>query len=97
MRKPDNLTARETLRSLTRLGHQNHRDIDQASLDQALRIVGLTERGDDRIRVYSSGMRQRLALALALIPMPRLLVLDEPTDGLDPGAASAAVERFRER
>jgi len=49
-----------------------------------LETVGLTERAHDPVRVYSHGMRQRLGIAQALLPNPEFIILDEPTDGLDP-------------
>lgn len=59
-------------------------DVPQKSIAEAMEIVGLSGRADDPVRVYSHGMRQRCALAQALVPRPRLLILDEPTNGLDP-------------
>jgi len=57
---------------------------ERARIQEVLELVGLDKRIHDPARTYSHGMRQRLALALALLPRPKLLVLDEPNDGLDP-------------
>ncbi|MDX3352831.1 ABC transporter ATP-binding protein [Streptomyces sp. ME01-24h] len=75
------LTARQNLAALAALrGH----DARTAGIDDVLAQVGLTDVADDRARGFSLGMRQRLGLAAALLTRPRLLVLDEPSNGLDP-------------
>ncbi|WP_084093258.1 ABC transporter ATP-binding protein [Amycolatopsis rifamycinica] len=70
------LTARQNLTALARLGGHAVGDV--------LEQVGLADVADDRVRGFSLGMRQRLGLAAALLTSPRLLVLDEPANGLDP-------------
>lgn len=75
------LTARQNLTALVAL---RGRDARTAGVDDVLDQVGLTDVADDQTRGFSLGMRQRLGLAAALITMPRLLVLDEPANGLDP-------------
>jgi ABC-2 type transport system ATP-binding protein len=79
------LTARQNLAALVAL---RGRDAPMAGIDEVLHEVGLTDVADDRVRGFSLGMRQRLGLAAALLTMPRLLVLDEPTNGLDPAGKS---------
>ncbi|MGW5645344.1 ABC transporter ATP-binding protein [Saccharopolyspora sp. NPDC003752] len=75
------LTAKQNLTALAVL---RGRDVRTAGIDDVLDQVGLTDVADDRIRGFSLGMRQRLGLAAALLTKPRLLVLDEPSNGLDP-------------
>ena len=73
------MTGRENLRLLATVG-----GLDQSTIDVALDEVGLSDRGDDRYRNYSLGMKQRLGIAAGLIGDPELLILDEPANGLDP-------------
>jgi ABC-2 type transport system ATP-binding protein len=75
------LTARKNLAALAAL---RGRDARTAGIDEVLDQIGLTDVADDRVRGFSLGMRQRLGLAAALLTKPRLLVLDEPSNGLDP-------------
>jgi ABC-2 type transport system ATP-binding protein len=75
------LTARQNLAALAELRGREGRT---AGIDDVLDQVGLTDVADDKARGFSLGMRQRLGLAAALLTRPRLLVLDEPSNGLDP-------------
>ncbi len=76
----DHLSGWENLKIFTALGGGATR----ARMEEALEIVGLRGREDDPVDVYSTGMRQRLGIAQALLPRPELILLDEPGNGLDP-------------
>lgn len=84
------MSAAENLRFFGRLFGLRSVDVD-GLLDR----VGLADRRDDRVASFSKGMRQRLMMARALVNSPDLLVLDEPTDGLDPVSAIAVRDLVR--
>jgi ABC-2 type transport system ATP-binding protein len=73
-------SAQETLALLASAG-----DVAPTRVTEVLELVGLRDRAGDRIKTFSLGMKQRLAVASALLKNPKLLILDEPANGLDPG------------
>lgn len=73
------MTAEQNLRLVCKI-----KGVDFSKIDEKLEIVGLLERKDSKFRTYSLGMKQRLAIASALLNDPEILILDEPTNGLDP-------------
>jgi ABC-2 type transport system ATP-binding protein len=79
----DKLTAKEFLRFIGGLYRLEHDDIADRSVD-LLEEFGLADRGEELVETYSHGMKQRLALAAALMHRPRILILDEPMVGMDP-------------
>jgi ABC-2 type transport system ATP-binding protein len=87
---PD-LTARENLRFFARLyglaGREQHE-----RADEILELIGLSDRADEQTKDYSGGMKRRLNIGLGLVHRPRLLVLDEPTVGVDPQSRNAILE-----
>jgi ABC-2 type transport system ATP-binding protein len=87
----DDLTGRENLRFMARL-NRIPEDKARAKIEEALSIVGLNGEGDKLVGAYSRGMRQRLGIAELLIKDPKLLILDEPTLGLDPDGVNKMLD-----
>lgn len=73
------LSGRENLMQIARI-----RKVPKEEIEELIKLVGLEDRINDKVKKYSLGMKQRLGLAAALIGNPKLLILDEPTNGLDP-------------
>jgi len=87
---PD-LTARENLRFFGRLYDMGGRALE-ARIGQVLEMIGLTDRADERTDAYSGGMKRRLNIGLGMLNDPKLLVLDEPTVGVDPQSRNAILD-----
>jgi ABC-2 type transport system ATP-binding protein len=86
------LSGRENLRALASTGAP----VPKGRIDSLLELVGLTERGGDRVSGYSLGMKQRLGIAAALLNEPKLLLLDEPAAGLNHDEVSALGRLIRD-
>jgi len=88
------LSGRKNLRLVARLD-AGTTPASTVRLDEVLEQVGLTAQADTKVRGYSAGMRQRLGLAAALLRAPRLVLLDEPTNSLDPAGSRELRDRVR--
>jgi ABC-2 type transport system ATP-binding protein len=88
------MTGRENLTMVARLYGQSARDA-RGSAQRILELIDLVEAGDRRVKTYSGGMRRRLDLGASLVGAPRLLLLDEPTTGLDPGSRNEVWDGIR--
>ena len=86
------LSARKNLEMVASL----RGGLPRRSLDEALERVGLLQRADDKVKTFSHGMKQRLGIAQALLGKPELIILDEPTAGLDPQGIKEVRELIRD-
>lgn len=86
------LSGRDNLEIYGRM----HGKVSNERVDEVIRLVKLENRIDDKVKKYSLGMRQRLGLAQALLHNPKLLILDEPTNGLDPMGIKELRDTLRE-
>jgi len=84
------LTGIENMRVIQKL-----RDVPDKNVEEVLKIVRLEKQKDKKVGQYSLGMKQRLGIAMALLSFPKLLVLDEPTNGLDPAGISEIRELIK--
>tara|TARA_B100000886_G_scaffold81412_1_gene52986 strand:- start:629 stop:1516 length:888 start_codon:yes stop_codon:yes gene_type:complete len=89
------LTGRELVRLYARICMVSRIKID-AAVDSVIKLVGMTEAADRRVGTYSKGMLQRIGLAQSMVHDPQLVILDEPTAGVDPLGSAAIAEIVRE-
>lgn len=87
------LSGRKNVELAARL----RRNVTDERIDRVLDQIGLTDRQHDKVRTYSQGMKQRLGLGIAFLSEPMLLLLDEPTTGLDPEATRDILTMLREK
>ena len=85
------LTARENLAYFGRLQHLRGKDLDRR-VDEVLQLIGLADRASEATKNFSGGMKRRLNIGIGLLHRPTLLILDEPTVGVDPQSRNAILE-----
>lgn len=86
------LTGRKNLKMIM----NNYKHVDKSRLEEVIKVSGLGKRIDTKVSTYSLGMKQRLGIAAALINKPDILILDEPTNGLDPQGIKELRDFIRE-
>lgn len=89
------LTARENLMFWGRLFRLTGKEL-KGRVDEALEIAGLSQRADERVEKYSGGMKRRINIAAGLLHRPKLLLLDEPTVGVDPQSRANILQTIKE-
>jgi ABC-type multidrug transport system ATPase subunit len=82
--RPDLYTYLTGYENISLFARLSGKDVSKATIIEKLEMVGLRERMHSKVKTYSQGMKQRLGLAVALVHDPKLVILDEPTNGLDP-------------
>lgn len=87
----EDMTARENLKYVARLNSISEQQA-RIKIEELLKLVGLTDVADREVGIFSKGMRQRLGIANVLIKEPRLVILDEPTTGIDPEGVSQILD-----
>jgi len=78
------MSGRKNLQNLARLNPNMDRKSQLNKVEEVLKVVGLKDRANDKVKTYSLGMKQRLGIAQALLNNPEVIILDEPANGLDP-------------
>jgi len=91
----DNLSAKENLSFFGRLYGLRGRELNQR-VEEALEFVGLSDRRGDKPNAFSGGMKRRLNIACAVVHKPKLIIMDEPTVGIDPQSRNHILESVRE-
>ncbi len=91
----EELTARENLQFFGKMHNLSGTDLNTA-IERVLEIVGLSDKAEQRVKTYSGGMQRRLNLAVAILHNPQLLILDEPTVGVDPQSRNAIMETIKQ-
>ncbi len=90
----EDLTAEENLRFFGKM-HALEKNALKTAVSQTLAVVGLEDRANQRVKEFSGGMKRRLNLAVAILHKPKLLILDEPTVGVDPQSRNAIMESIQ--
>ena len=90
----ETLSAKENLKFWGRMYNLSGKELEK-SVDEVLEIIGLTERAKDKIKTFSGGMKRRVNIGAAILHQPEMLIMDEPTVGIDPQSRNHILETVK--